>query len=150
MEGLAQLVSASGCGPEGRGFESHISPQKRKGVSRKRNTFSFLRRDIAKMFESMQVLCTCRERGARKRFEICTNAPRLGSESHISPQKKLHLACKMEFFSYIRLAASSMHKCVICPSDVICASRVGSYKANIISLRNEVEQYHFCGAKISR
>ena len=38
------------------------------------------------------------------------------------------------FFSYIRLAASSMHKCVICPSDVVCASRVGSYKANIISL----------------
>ena len=75
MVGLAQLVSASGCGPEGRGFESHISPQ-----------------------------------------------------------KKLHLACKMEFFSYIRLAASSMHKCVICPSDVICASRVESYKANIISL----------------
>ena len=29
MVGLAQLVSASGCGPEGRGFESHISPQKR-------------------------------------------------------------------------------------------------------------------------
>ena len=27
MVGLAQLVSASGCGPEGRGFESHISPQ---------------------------------------------------------------------------------------------------------------------------
>ena len=27
--GLAQLVSASGCGPEGRGFESHISPQKK-------------------------------------------------------------------------------------------------------------------------
>jgi len=32
---------------------------------------------------------------------------------------------------------------------VICASRVRSYKANIISLRNEVEQYHFCNAKIS-
>ena len=29
MVGLAQLVSASGCGPEGRGFESHISPQKK-------------------------------------------------------------------------------------------------------------------------
>ena len=28
-----------------------------------------------------------------------------------------------------------MHKCVILPSAVICASRVGSYKANIISLR---------------
>ena len=54
------------------------------------------------------------------------------------------------FFSYIRLTASSMHKCVICPSDVICASRVKSSKANIISLRNEVEQYHFCEAKISR
>ena len=30
MVGLAQLVSASGCGPEGRGFESHISPQKKR------------------------------------------------------------------------------------------------------------------------
>ena len=29
MVGLAQLVSASGCGPEGRGFESHISPQQK-------------------------------------------------------------------------------------------------------------------------
>ena len=48
------------------------------------------------------------------------------------------------------IAASSMHKCVICPSDVVCASRVKSSKANIISLRNEVEQYHFCEAKISR
>ena len=27
MVGMAQLVSASGCGPEGRGFESHYSPQ---------------------------------------------------------------------------------------------------------------------------
>ena len=34
MEGLAQLVSASGCGPEGRGFESHISPQKKSTVHR--------------------------------------------------------------------------------------------------------------------
>ena len=30
MVGLAQLVSASGCGPEGRGFESHISPQEKR------------------------------------------------------------------------------------------------------------------------
>ena len=28
MVGIAQLVRASGCGPEGRGFESHYSPQK--------------------------------------------------------------------------------------------------------------------------
>ena len=34
MVGLAQLVSASGCGPEGRGFESHISPQKKSTVHR--------------------------------------------------------------------------------------------------------------------
>ena len=36
MEGLAQLVSASGCGPEGRGFESHISPQKKDGYESNR------------------------------------------------------------------------------------------------------------------
>ena len=30
MVGLAQLARASGCGPEGRGFETHISPQKSK------------------------------------------------------------------------------------------------------------------------
>ena len=32
MVGVAQLVRASGCGPEGRGFESHISPQTLKAV----------------------------------------------------------------------------------------------------------------------
>ena len=44
MEGLAQLVSASGCGPEGRGFESHISPQK-KSTSAKADVlfFSYIR-----------------------------------------------------------------------------------------------------------
>ena len=30
MVGIAQLARASGCGPEGRGFEPHYSPQKRK------------------------------------------------------------------------------------------------------------------------
>lgn len=29
MAGLAQLVRASGCGSEGRGFETHISPQEK-------------------------------------------------------------------------------------------------------------------------
>ena len=29
MVGVAQLVRASGCGPEGRGFESHHSPQQK-------------------------------------------------------------------------------------------------------------------------
>ena len=28
MVGIAQLVSASGCGPEGHGFDSHYSPHK--------------------------------------------------------------------------------------------------------------------------
>ena len=40
----------------------------------------------------------------------------------------------LSFFSYIRLTASDMHKCVIFALQVICASRVESYKANIISL----------------
>ena len=35
MVGVAQLVRASGCGPEGRGFDSHRSPHKTK-ASRKR------------------------------------------------------------------------------------------------------------------
>ena len=30
MVGVAQLVRASGCGPEGRGFESHHSPHKKR------------------------------------------------------------------------------------------------------------------------
>ena len=30
MVGVAQLVRASGCGPEGRGFDSHRSPHKTK------------------------------------------------------------------------------------------------------------------------
>ena len=30
MVGLAQLVRASGCGPEGRGFDSHNSPHMMK------------------------------------------------------------------------------------------------------------------------
>ena len=40
----------------------------------------------------------------------------------------------LSFFSYIRLAASDMRKRVIFASQVICASRVEDYKANIISL----------------
>ena len=57
-----------------------------------------------------------------------------GSNPSSAARKKTKSISTWSFFSYIRLAASSMHKCVICPSDVICASRVGSYKANIISL----------------
>ena len=30
MAGVAQLVRASGCGPEGRGFETHHSPHNKK------------------------------------------------------------------------------------------------------------------------
>ena len=41
MVGVAQLVRASGCGPEGRGFDSHRSPQKRKSVCLKDKRFFF-------------------------------------------------------------------------------------------------------------
>ena len=34
MVGIAQLVRASGCGPEGRGFESHYSPHSKKHFER--------------------------------------------------------------------------------------------------------------------
>ena len=34
MVDVAQLVRASGCGPEGRGFESHHSPHKKKNFCR--------------------------------------------------------------------------------------------------------------------
>ena len=34
MVGVAQLVRASGCGPEGRGFESHHSPHKENDTAR--------------------------------------------------------------------------------------------------------------------
>ena len=40
----------------------------------------------------------------------------------------------LSFFSCIRLAASYMRKRVIFASQVICASHVEDYKANIISL----------------
>ena len=57
-------------------------------------------------------------------------------------QKKAHLFTDVLFFCYIRLAASSMHKCVICPSDVICASRVKSSRANIGTV-NSFSQIRF-------
>ena len=50
MVGLAQLVSASGCGPEGRGFESHISPQeKREQVYDLLSFFSYIRLAVSYM-----------------------------------------------------------------------------------------------------
>ena len=39
MVGLAQLVRASGCGPEGRGFESHNSPHVVAGYDSSRRFF---------------------------------------------------------------------------------------------------------------
>ena len=36
MVGVAKLVIAPGCGPGGRGFESHISPQKKDGYESNR------------------------------------------------------------------------------------------------------------------
>ncbi len=54
MVGLAQLVSASGCGPEGRGFESHISPHKNK--KRQKPLFVFIERNFM-----MKNLTKCRK-----------------------------------------------------------------------------------------
>ena len=77
-------------------------------------------------------------------FELLTREAHITSEGHIT-----HLCIELAAGEYNRKtpsceqdgvfllyspAASSMHRCVILPSAVICASRVGSYKANIISL----------------
>ena len=66
-----------------------------------------------------------------------------GFESLHPSQEKSRLRKQSAFFSYIRLRRVVCTSCVILPSAVICATRVRSYKANIISLRNEVEQYHY-------
>ena len=55
--------------------------------------------------------------------------------NHFAPARKTtNFYRNLSFFSYIRLAASYMRKRVIFASQVICASRVEDYKANIISL----------------
>ena len=41
MVGIAQLVRALGCGPKGRGFESHYSPQKETTIFDRRLSFLF-------------------------------------------------------------------------------------------------------------
>ena len=57
------------------------------------------------------------------------------SSSLATPTRKTtNFDRNLSFFSYIRLAASDMRKRVIFASQVICASRVEDYKANIISL----------------
>ena len=43
MAGVAQLVRASGCGPEGRGFKSHHSPQICEKTVDKAAVFSFVK-----------------------------------------------------------------------------------------------------------
>ena len=42
MVGVAQLVRASDCGSEGRGFESHYPPHKRNGIGRRSRSHFFL------------------------------------------------------------------------------------------------------------
>ncbi len=49
----------------------------------------------------------------------------------------------------LRLRRVICTSCVICPLDVICATRVGR-KRRIEYHCDRREQYHFCGAKISR
>ena len=43
MVDVAQLVRASGCGPEGRGFESHHSPHKKRTFAKRQKFFFYPR-----------------------------------------------------------------------------------------------------------
>ncbi len=51
MVGVAQLVRASGCGPEGRGFESHHSPHKETEESHRDSSVSLWGDRIVSRFE---------------------------------------------------------------------------------------------------
>ena len=49
---VAQLVRASVCGTEGRGFESHLPPTQKKSLSRRDELFSF-RPNLARLSEGV-------------------------------------------------------------------------------------------------
>ena len=62
--GLAQSVRASGCGPEGRGFESHNSPQSETTIFGRKLSFLFA---VLSVFEALQEFRTDRMREREKR-----------------------------------------------------------------------------------
>ncbi len=84
MVGLAQLVSASGCGPEGRGFESHISPQKEYPYAKRRDILFGVRN--GSRFEPRKFVEFANRAQKSAGMPLHIRA-RMGSESHISPAK---------------------------------------------------------------
>ena len=88
MVGVAQLVRASGCGPEGRGFESHHSPHnKRKDI--RKDVFSFVMVNIirdskAEVRQSLSQfivhLRTSRECFAFSKVKLCDRQKLSGGE----------------------------------------------------------------------
>ena len=89
MVGMAQLVRASGCGPEGRGFESHYSPHKTKHqanawcfvLSRVRNGIyaptsasEASSRSILACAQSVDNQALALDAGSESHFLICNNS----------------------------------------------------------------------------
>ena len=82
MVGIAQLARASGCGPEGRGFEPHYSPQKRKkGTKRCLFCVSGVSNGAIALAERVQRAAVC---PSAKRWAVSKSACgfTFGSEPH--------------------------------------------------------------------
>ena len=86
MVGVAQLVRASGCGPEGRGFESHHSPHKEIAEPLAVPLFLYGVNESFHDSNPLQVApqLVQRARSAHIKFRRHLRA-RMGSESHHSP-----------------------------------------------------------------
>ncbi len=64
MEGIAQLVSASDCGSEGRGFDSHYPPQKKVKANALTFFFYEIYRDLIHLFVRCITLRLARATGS--------------------------------------------------------------------------------------
>ena len=73
MVGLAKLVIAPGCGPGGRGFESHISPQKKRKGTEKRTSHKDVRKYPMKsrLRVAKQEKCNMDDRSVLHFFVMC-------------------------------------------------------------------------------
>ena len=89
MVGVAQLVRASGCGPEGRGFESHHSPHNERTELQSSSVLSLWGDRIVHDSNLLRVASQLvqRARGKHIKFRSHLRA-RIGSESHHSPLAK--------------------------------------------------------------
>ena len=87
---VAQLVSASGCGPEGRGFESHHPPQI---ADRNSGLFLYAKRDSKRAVQRNSPV-DCYDRDDRGTSNAENRIP--SSTPDCRPQKRSVFICKKE------------------------------------------------------